>query len=383
VHLTLVPYIGAAGEFKTKPTQHSVQKLREIGIQADLLICRCDRPIDPGLKKKIGLFCNLPPDQVFTSQDARTIYEVPILLHAEGLDDKLCEILNIWSRAPALDGWQRIVDTLTKPSRAVTIGIVGKYVDLVESYKSLNEALTHGGIGNDCRVQLRHVDSEEIERRGAEGSGALLGELDGILVAPGFGARGTEGKIAAIRWAREKKVPFFGICFGMQMAVVEFARDVCHLERANSTEIDEQTPYPVIDLMHDQRTVTDRGGTMRLGTFPCVLLDGTRAREAYGASEVTERHRHRWEVNNQYREELQNAGLVLSGLSPDRKLVEMIELKEHPYFVGCQFHPEFKSRPMAPHPLFRRFIRAAVEYQGRRDRAPEKGGPRPAQPQVH
>ncbi len=377
VHLTLVPFIAAAGELKTKPTQHSVQKLREIGIQPDILICRCDRPIDPGLKRKIGLFCNVAADAVFTSQDAASIYEVPILLHREGLDDKICESLNIWSRAPALDGWQKIVDTLTKPAQKVTIGIVGKYVDLVESYKSLNEALVHGGIGNDCRVQLRHVDSEEIERRGAE---ALIGDLDGILAAPGFGARGTEGKIAAIRYARERRVPFFGICFGMQLAVVEYARHVCHLDRANSTEIDEATPYPVIDLMRDQVGVVDRGGTMRLGAFPCVLLDGTRAREAYGVSEISERHRHRWEVNNRFREELQNAGLVLSGLSPDRRLVEMIELRDHPYFVGCQFHPEFKSRPTAPHPLFRRFIRAALEWQnGRRDK-PTPASVRPVQP---
>ncbi len=360
VHLTLVPFIAAAGELKTKPTQHSVQKLREIGIQPDILVCRCDRPIDPGLKKKIALFCNVAHDAVFTSQDARTIYEVPILLHREGLDDKICELLNIWSRAPALDGWQRIVERLTKPAKQVTIGLVGKYVDLIESYKSLNEALVHGGIGNNCRVELRHIDSEEIERRGAE---PLLAGLDGILAAPGFGSRGTEGKIAAIRYARERRIPFFGICFGMQLAVVEFARNVCKLERANSTEIDSETPHPVIDLMTDQRGVTDRGGTMRLGAFPCLLLDNTRARDAYGESEISERHRHRWEVNNHFRETLMHHGLVLSGLSPDRRLVEMIELRDHPYFVGCQFHPEFKSRPAAPHPLFQSFIRAAVEQQ--------------------
>ncbi|MSP60574.1 MAG: CTP synthase [Myxococcales bacterium] len=382
VHLTLVPYIAAAGELKTKPTQHSVQKMREIGIQPDILICRCDRPIDPGLKKKIALFSNVPADAVFTSQDAKSIYEVPIHLHNEGLDDKICEQLNIWSRAPALAEWQRIVDALTLPTQQVTIGIIGKYVDLIESYKSLNEALIHGGIGNNCKVRLRHVDSEEIEHRGAE---ALCGDLDGILAAPGFGARGTEGKIAAVRFARERRVPFFGICFGMQLAVVEFARHVCHLERANSSEIDEHTPHPVIDLMPDQRGIVDRGGTMRLGAFPCALIEGTRAREAYGGlAEVSERHRHRWEVNNQFREVLQNAGLVLSGLSPDRRLVEMIELREHPYFVGCQFHPEFKSRPMAPHPLFKRFIRAALDNQlARRDRPPEPAPPRSTQAQVH
>ncbi len=385
VHLTLVPFIAAAGELKTKPTQHSVQKLREIGIQPDILICRCDRPIDGGLKKKIALFSNVPADAVFTSQDAKSIYEVPILLHREGLDDKICELLNIWSRGPGLGEWERIVDALTKPEKQVTIGIIGKYVDLVESYKSLNEALVHGGIANQCRVRLRHVDSEEIERRGAEPQTQVLADLDGILCAPGFGARGTEGKIAAIRFARERRIPFLGICFGMQLAVVEFARHICHLELANSTEIDQHTPNPVIDLMHDQREITDRGGTMRLGSFPCSLVEGTRAREAYGLSEITERHRHRWEVNNQYRDTLQNAGLVLSGLSPDHRLVEMIELRDHPWFVGCQFHPEFKSRPMAPHPLFKRFVAAALEYQqaARRDRAAAAAAtPRPTQTQA-
>ena len=360
VHLTLVPFIAAAGELKTKPTQHSVQKLREIGIQPDILLCRCDRPIDANLKKKIALFSNVAADAVFTSQDAASIYEVPIKLHDEGLDEKICELLNIWSRGPGLGEWQRIVDALFKPTQKVTIGIVGKYVDLVESYKSLNEALVHGGIANLCKVALRHVDSEEIERRGPA---EMLAGLDGILVAPGFGARGTEGKISAIRHARTERIPFFGICFGMQLAVVEFARHVCRLDRANSTEIDPSTPEPVIDLMSDQRNVTDRGGTMRLGAWPCVLADGTKAREIYGASEIEERHRHRWEVNNRYREVLESHGLILSGLSPDKRLVEMIELPNHPYFVGCQFHPEFKSRPRLPHPLFARFIRAAVERQ--------------------
>jgi len=381
VHLTLVPYIAAAGELKTKPTQHSVQKLREIGIQPDILVCRCDRPIDAALKKKIALFSNVPADAVFTSQDASSIYEVPIRLHEEGLDDKICELLNIWSRAPGLEQWQRIVDALTKPAAKVTIGVIGKYVDLVESYKSLNEALVHGGIGNSCRVLLRHVDSEEVERRGAE---PLLADLDGILVAPGFGARGTEGKIAAIRYARERRVPLFGICFGMQLAVVEYARNVCRLDRANSTEIDPHTPHPVIDLMTDQRAVTDRGGTMRLGAYPCVLADGTRTREVYGAPEISERHRHRYEVNNAYREPLERAGMIFSGLSPDQRLVEMIELPEHPFFIGCQFHPEFKSRPMAPHPLFRQFVRASLEYQGgRRSERSSPTGTRPAQPQIH
>ncbi len=358
VHLTLVPYIAAAGELKTKPTQHSVQKLREIGIQPDILICRCDRPIEASQKKKIALFSNVASDAVFTSQDAKSIYEVPLNLHEEGLDDKICELLNIWSRAPGLEAWQRVVDKVVQPTRQVTIGFVGKYVELKESYKSLHEALVHGGIANDCRVNIRYIDSEEIERSSAE---TQCADVEGILVAPGFGARGTEGKIAAIRYAREKRVPFFGICFGMQLAVVEFARDVCNMAGANSTEIDPETRFPVVALMDEQRNVATKGGTMRLGAYPCSLVEGTRAIEAYGAAEISERHRHRYEVNNEFREQLQKLGLVLSGLSPDKKLVEMIELSDHPYFVGCQFHPEFKSRPMTPHPLFKRFIRACVD----------------------
>jgi CTP synthase len=371
VHLTLIPYIAAAGELKTKPTQHSVQKLREIGIVPEILICRVDRPIDAGLRKKIGLFCNVAGDAVFTSQDVPTIYELPLRLHDEGLDDKIAELLNIWSRAPRLTEWERIVEKIKSPARTVTVGFVGKYVQLVESYKSLNEALVHGGIANDCKVVIRHIDSEEVEKRGAE---TMLADVDAVLVAPGFGQRGTEGKIEAIRYAREKKVPFFGICFGMQLAVVEFARNVCGLTGASSSELDPSTPYPVVDLMPDQRGVVDKGATMRLGAYPCAILENTRAHEAYGATQISERHRHRWEVNNAFREQLQNRGLVLSGLSPDRRLVEIVELKEHPYFLGCQFHPEFGSRPMAPHPLFKRFIRAALENQ--LTRRPPREAPR-------
>jgi CTP synthase len=363
VHLTLVPWIAAAGELKTKPTQHSVQKLREIGIVPEILICRVDRPLDASMKKKIAAFCNVAGDAVFTSQDVPTIYELPLRLHDEGLDDKIAELLNIWSRAPRLTEWERIVDKIKSPSRTVTVGFVGKYVQLVESYKSLNEALVHGGIANDCKVVIRHLDSEEIEKRGAE---ALLSDVDAVLVAPGFGARGTEGKIAAIRYARERKVPFFGICFGMQLAVVEFARHVCGLAGASSSELDPSTPHPVVDLMPDQRGVTDKGATMRLGSYPCTLLEGTRAHEAYGTLSITERHRHRWEVNNAYREQLEKAGLTLSGLSPDKRLVEVVELADHPHFLGCQYHPEFGSRPTAPHPLFARFVKAALEAQPRR-----------------
>jgi len=366
IHLTLVPYIAAAGELKTKPTQHSVQKLREIGIIPEMLLVRVDRPLDAGMKKKIALFCNVASDAVFTSQDVPSIYELPIRLHEEGLDDKIAELLNIWSRAPRLSEWERLVEKIKSPSRSVIVGFVGKYVQLVESYKSLNEALVHGGIANDCRVTVRHIDSEEVERRGPD---AFLGDVDGLVVAPGFGARGTEGKIASIRYAREKKLPFFGICFGMQMAVVEFARNVCGLAGASSSELDPQTAHPVVDLMPDQRGVTDLGATMRLGAYPCILLEGTKAADAYGSLHVSERHRHRWEVNNTYRETLTNHGLVLSGFSPDKRLVEMIELRDHPYFLGCQFHPEFKSRPTAPHPLFQRFIRATLEAQIRSRRS--------------
>ncbi len=357
VHVTLVPFIGAAGELKTKPTQHSVMKLREIGIQPEILLCRSEKALEPALKKKIAMFTNVAADAVFSAEDVTCIYEVPIRFHSEGVDEKIAELLNIWSRAPELTGWERVVHRLKSPQAEVDIGLVGKYVDLVESYKSLNESLIHGGIGNDCRVNLRHIDSEEIERRGPA---ALLSEMDGILVAPGFGSRGTQGKIDAVRYAREENVPFFGICLGLQMAVIEFARNVVGLKGANSTEMEPGTPYPVVDLMPDQRNVKDKGATMRLGGYPCVLAPGSKAASAYGVLEISERHRHRYEVNNEYREGLTSHGMVISGVSPDRRLVEMIELPQHPYFVGCQFHPEFKSRPQAPHPLFQSFIAAAL-----------------------
>ncbi len=365
VHLTLVPYLGAAGEFKTKPTQHSVQKLREIGIQADVLICRCEKPLEAELIKKTAMFCSLAQDAVFQSIDVDTVYRLPVVLAEQGLDDKLGQLLNIWSRGARLSQWETIIEKVTQPKRKVVVGFVGKYVQLVESYKSLNEALLHGGIANDTRVEIRHIDSELIEQ---QGTAALLADVDGILVAPGFGARGTEGKIAAVKLAREQRVPFFGICFGLQMAVVEFARHVCNLDRANSSEVDPQTPHAVVDLMPDQRGVTDKGATMRLGAYPCTLKAGTKAAEAYGQLDISERHRHRWEVNNTYREHLERSGMVLSGLSPDGRLVEMIELPLHPYFVACQFHPEFKSRPLDPHPLFVEFVRAADQRAERAGR---------------
>ncbi len=358
MHLTLLPYIGAAGEVKTKPTQHSVMKLREIGIQPDFLLCRTDREISQELKDKIAMFCNVDTGNVFTSPDVKSIYELPLELHRQGLDERLAEVLNIWSRAPHLERWETITRKIYEPARGeVKVGIVGKYVDLTESYKSLNEALLHGGIANDVRVSLHFVDSQEVEAQGAE---KLLSGVDAILVPGGFGVRGTEGKIAAVRYARERKIPFFGICLGLQMAVVEFSRVVLGLKDANSLEFNEHTPHPVVSLMESQVQVQDKGGTMRLGSYACALQPGSLAHRLYGQDTVQERHRHRYEVNNAYRGRLQEAGLVISGHNPDLNLVEMIELGNHPFFIGCQFHPEFKSKPFAPHPLFSGFIKAAL-----------------------
>ena len=361
IHLTLLPYIAAAGEVKTKPTQHSVMKLREIGVQPDILICRTDREIPAELRQKIAMFCNVDPGGVFWSPDVKSIYELPLELHRQGLDERLSEVLNIWSRAPRLERWERILEKVYSPGKGdVRIGIVGKYTDLKESYKSLNEALMHGGIANDVRVTLKYVDSQDVESQGAP---ALLGDVDAVLVPGGFGVRGTEGKVAAVRYARERKVPFFGICLGLQMAVVEFARDVLGLAGANSVEFDEKTPHPVISLLESQVQVLDKGGTMRLGAYACVLKSGSLAARLYGKDEISERHRHRYEVNNSYRSRLSDGGMLVSGHNPELNLVEMIELPDHPYFVGCQFHPEFKSKPFAPHPLFNGFICAAVEHR--------------------
>ncbi|NRD60951.1 CTP synthase, partial [Corallococcus exiguus] len=358
IHLTLLPYIGAAGEVKTKPTQHSVMKLREIGIQPDFLLCRTDREISRELKDKIAMFCNVDNGNVFTSPDVRSIYELPLELHRQGLDERLAEVLNIWSRAPHLEKWETIVRKIYEPARGeVTVGIVGKYVNLTESYKSLNESLLHGGIANDVRVKLRFVDSQDVEAQGPE---KTLEGVDAVLVPGGFGVRGTEGKIAAVRYARENKLPFFGICLGLQMAVVEFSRTVLGLKGANSLEFDEHTAHPVVTLMESQVKVQDKGGTMRLGSYACALKPGSVAHKLYGQEAIQERHRHRYEVNNSYRGRLQEAGLVISGHNPELNLVEMIELADHPYFVGCQFHPEFKSKPFAPHPLFSGFIGAAL-----------------------
>jgi len=370
IHLTLVPYISTAGEVKTKPTQHSVKELRSIGIQPDILLCRTNKYLAKEIKAKIALFCNVTVDEVITAKDVECIYEVPLVFLKERLDEKIVEKLNIWTRTPQLDNWEEIVRRLKEPKFSVTIAIVGKYVDLTESYKSLNEALRHGGIPNDCRVTLKFVDSEKIEKNNC---GQILGNVDGILVPGGFGSRGTEGKICAAKYAREEKIPYFGICLGMQIAVIEFARNVAGMNGAHSQEFDKDTPYPVIYLMtewYDDKTGTvqrrdissDKGGTMRLGAYPCNIKDDTVAYNAYGVSKISERHRHRYEFNNAYVDRLEAGGLVVSGTSPDGELVEMVELKDHPWFLGCQFHPEFKSRPMDPHPLFSGFIRASLAY---------------------
>jgi CTP synthase len=363
VHLTLLPYIAAAGEVKTKPTQHSVMKLREIGIQPDVLVCRTDRAITQEMKDKIAMFCNVDTGNVFTSPDVASIYELPLELHRQGIDERVAEILNIWTRGARLDRWERIVETIRHPGKGeVRVGIVGKYVELKESYKSLNESLLHGGIANDCKVTLKFVDSQEVEAQGPE---ALLADCHAVLVPGGFGVRGTEGKISAVRYAREHKVPFFGICLGLQMAVIEYARTVLGLAGANSVEFDEKTPHPVVSIMESQLSVEDKGGTMRLGAYQCVLKPGSLAARLYGADSVSERHRHRFEVNNSYRGRLAEAGLVFSGTNPELNLVEMIELEGHPHFIGCQFHPEFQSKPFAPHPLFSGFIRAALQARDR------------------
>ena len=358
VHLTLVPFIAAAGELKTKPTQHSVKELTSLGIQPDLLLCRTDRYLDAQVKAKIAHFCNVDQSAVITAKDVDCVYEVPLVFHQEGLDERIVEKLNIWTGAPDLRRWEQITHTFHHPDRRVRVAMVGKYVELTDSYKSINEALAHGGFANTCRVDVEHIDSERLENGALPDS--LLG-ADAVLVPMGFGQRGVEGKIAAVRHARENGVPFLGICFGMQMAVVEFARHVCGLERAHSAEVDAATPDPVIALMDEQREVVDKGGTMRLGAYPCLLADDSLARRVYRQSEVAERHRHRYEFNNAYREVLAARGMVFSGLSPDSRLVEAVELRHHPWFIGVQFHPEFASRPFACHPLFSGFVRAGIQ----------------------
>jgi len=357
VHVTLVPYLSMAGELKTKPTQHSVKELRSIGIQPDIIVCRSEKPLSKDMKDKIGLFCNLEADSVVQNTDAETLHEVPLLLHKEGLDTLVIKKLGLKSGNADLTEWISLVEREKKLCRQVNIGLVGKYVELRDAYKSVAEALCHGGLANDAKVNIKWIHSEEVNESNYK---EILGGVDGVLVPGGFGNRGIEGKILAARYCRENKVPYFGICLGMQIAVIEYARSVLGLKDANSTELDENTPYGVIHLMPDQEDIDDKGGTMRLGLYPCKLGEGTKSIMAYEDELVFERHRHRYEVNNQYRDVLIEKGLTISGLSPDGRLVEMVELRDHPWFVGCQFHPELKSRPNRPHPLFREFIKAAL-----------------------
>jgi CTP synthase len=360
LHLTLVPYIKAARELKTKPTQHSVKELRQIGIQPNVLLCRSDRPIPEDLRRKIALFCNVKPESVFEAQDVDNIYRVPLVLHKQGYDQVIVDLLNIWTGAPNLTQWQRIVDSLDHPRAAVKIGIVGKYVNVWDSYKSITEALVHAGIHNHAKVEMALFDAAEVN----EGNVAeLLDSCDGVIVPGGFGERGIDGKIAAIHYLRRQQKPFLGICLGMQLAAIEFARNKLGLTKANSQEFDAQAKDLIVHIMEDQKAVTKKGGTMRLGAYPCSLKSSTKARSAYGKDEISERHRHRFEFNNAYREAFQEQGMVFSGLSPDGHLVEMMELADHPWFVSCQFHPELKSKPTSPHPLFRDLVGASLEFK--------------------
>src|ERR671939_589537 len=378
IHLTLVPFIAASGELKTKPTQHSVRELREIGITADILLCRSDRPLPRDLRSKIALFCNVTERAVITAQDVDTIYEVPLALHEQGLDDLIVESLGLAERAPHADlaRWRELVATIREPALGeVTIGIVGKYVELEDSYKSLREALTHGGVANNLRVNVRWVESEDLMGDDYE---ARLRDFDAILVPGRFGKRGIAGMIRAINYARRTRTPYFGICLGMQTATIEYARSVCGLTNADSTEFDADTPYPVIFKLRDLVGVEEMGGTMRLGAWACRLAPGSLAREVYGGAEkIRERHRHRYEFNPEFRAPLERAGLVFSGESPDGRFVEMIELPRavHPWFLGCQFHPEYKSKPLAAQPLFTAFVRAAYAHRMRDENAPAEPPP--------
>lgn len=357
VHVTYVPFIKAAGELKTKPTQQSVAKLREIGIVPQILVCRCEKPLEKELRQKISMFCNVPYEAVIEERDVdHSIYEVPLMLQRERVDEIVCRTLHLDAPQASMGHWQEIIRKIIAPQHRVRIGVVGKYIELQDAYKSVYEAISHGGIGNDCGVEIEKVDAEEIERDGAE---KVLQGLNGILVPGGFGERGIEGKIQAARYAREAQVPYLGLCLGMQIATIEFARNVLKLSKAHSTEFDPSTPHPVIAMLDEQTRVTRKGGTMRLGAQTCQLLVGSRAARLYGAFVVRERHRHRFEFNNTYRERFEKAGLVFSGQTPDGKLVEIIELPNHPFFIACQFHPEFQSKPHQPHPLFKGFIAAA------------------------
>lgn len=374
IHLTFVPFIPTAGELKTKPTQHSVKELRSIGIQPDILLCRTDRFLSKEIKAKIALFCNVSQDAVITAKDVKCIYEVPLVFNQEGLDNKILELLNIWTGSPRLEAWNKLVEKFKNPIHVVRIAIVGKYTDLTESYKSLNEALSHGGVDNDAKVELLYVDAGALDKGNYV---KILSDASGILVPGGFGSRGIDGKILSIQYARENKVPFFGICLGMQLAVIEFARNVAKIMNAHSSEFNPDTQSPVIHLMREwfdekAQTIqkrddnTEKGGTMRLGAYPCRLVkEDSFAYMAYRTDRISERHRHRYEFNNDYRNSLEEKGLTFSGTSPKGDLVEIVEIKDHPWFLGCQFHPEFKSRPMSPHPLFKEFIKASLENKNK------------------
>jgi CTP synthase len=365
VHLTLVPFIKTSGEMKTKPTQHSVKACLQVGIQPDILICRTDRDLSKEIRQKIALFCNVSVDSVIAAPDVDNIYRLPLVFHEEELDMRVLEKLGIWAAAPRLEKWEELVHRAENPKGEINIGIVGKYVHLGDTYKSLNEALAHGALANHLKPNLIYVDSEELENETVE---ALLQNLDCIVVPGGFGERGVEGKILAVKYARERGLPYFGICLGMQVAVIEFARNVAGLEDANSREFSPDTPHGVVDLMNEQHEVTDKGGTMRLGAYPCLLEKDSLVESIYGTSEISERHRHRYEVNPAYHDKLRGAGLKLSGTSPDGKLVEMVELSDHPFFVACQFHPEFKSKPFLAHPLFTRFVKAGFAVQQKKNK---------------
>ncbi|MBI4371181.1 MAG: CTP synthase [Elusimicrobia bacterium] len=355
LHVTLIPYIRASEELKTKPTQHSVQKLREIGISPDVLVCRTEKPLGPEMRAKLSMFCSVPKESVIEAPDVESIYEVPTVFHKQGLDDQILMLLRLRAQAQDLDGWARIVQRLKNPRREVVVALAGKYADYKDAYKSVNEALVHGGIANEAKVHIRFLETSDPRIH------EQLEDVHGILVPGGFGDRGIEGKIRVAQLARERKIPYFGLCLGLQTAVIEFARDVLKLAGAHSTEFDPKSRYPVIDLLPEQKSVKDLGATMRLGVYDCTIKKGSLAHKAYGTLQISERHRHRWEVNNKFRKLLEDAGLCVSGVHAPKNLVEIVELRDHPWFLATQFHPEFKSRPEAPHPLFRDFVAAAVE----------------------
>ncbi len=360
IHLTLVPYLSSAGELKTKPTQHSVKMLQESGVQPDIIVCRTEHPLPADIRRKIALFCNVEQSSVIEAMDAETIYDVPVLMQKERLDQRVLYMLDIYNDQDAdMEAWKGFLDRYKNPVEHVKIGLVGKYVELKDAYKSIIEAFIHAGAANKCKVTIEWIHSESLQ---VDNSAEKFKGLDGVLVAPGFGERGIEGKIAAVRYVRENNIPFFGICLGMQMACIEFARNVIGLTEAHSTEMYPETQFPVIDLMEEQKTVTDKGGTMRLGAYACKTKDKTLARKIYGKANISERHRHRWEFNNKYLKDYEAAGMVISGVNPDSGLVEIVELPNHPYFIGVQFHPELKSTVMNPHPLFVNFVKAAIDF---------------------